>query len=318
MTDHHTEPLPADASRIALRREISKFTDTPEDKKKLDAAEVRLVKLGLGQEVAESFVAKLSHATLMSRVRRDRQQRVNAGYLDNHRFDPTGTYMPPEALVFTGTRSEIAHFMKTVVEIAEMRFAEESHHNYRMKDHVAFDIGHCDQFGDWDAPRELDALVSTAVDRERLMQIDGVSDVGVVLHDRDHPHTAYEFHRCVGEEAGWHSCLAIRKRPIADVSFQLEDHDPLAVEIFRHSSFLMSAQVAHVDEHAGLYHVLQAAEVMSSTHPGKVSRRMREKRDGAIKFLSTVLVEPGKSQQALVIPCSTGYIMRIRDTKRCP
>ncbi len=316
MTDRQTGHPPTSTPSPYFNGEVSLFVDSPEDNEKLAAEAARLrglVEFDLSAEAIDSLVAKLKQATLMSRTRRQRQQSVNANYLRNPKLKEAHVAPPPDATAFSGTEEEIANFMKQVAEVAEIRFAEETYHNsYRDRDHIAFDIGHLDQFGDWDAPSELDALVAAAVDQKRLSQIDGVNNVEVVVHDRDHPHIAYEFQRCVGEAEGWYSCLASRKRPIADVTFQLGDHDPVTVDIFRHSSFLMNA---HIADHDGLYNVLWAAEHVNSIDPGRVSQRMLEKREGAERFLSNMLVQEDRDKQAFVIPCSIGYIVRIRDPK---
>lgn len=316
MTDRQTDQRPIHMPPSRLDGEVSLFVDSLEDDEKLAAEAARLkglVELDLSPELIASFAAKLRQATLMSRTRRQIQQSVNANYLRNPKLNEVHILPPPDATAFFGTEDKIVYFMKQVAEVAKIRFAEETHHNfYRGRDHLAFDIGHVDQFGDWDAPSGLDALVAAAVDPKRLAQVNGVNNVAVVLHGRDHPLSAYEFQNCVGVEHGWYSCLAIRKRPIADITLQLDDRHPVTVDIFRHSSFLMSA---HTADHDGLYGVLWAAVHVDGVDPKQASRRMFEKREGAVKFLNDMLVRKDRAKQAFVIPCSIGYIARIRDPK---
>lgn len=270
-----------------------------------------LADLGVSREAAVSITMRLKALTLAARSRRQYEQQVNATYLRSLDAPHETNVAAHEVTSFQGGDAEIATFMRTVAQVAQARFADKQpREHYDKKHDIAFDIGHSDQFGDWALPADLDKLVQLAIDENLLEQLEGVSGVSVERHDRDHDGTRYAFGQTGESEHGWSSCTVIRKRPIADVTFSVDDASPVTIEIFRHSMFLMNVS----DDNTDLSQAVRMAADASSRPVDKRSDVEQQRLLEMVQLLKDILAdESARGAQTLVIPCSMGYIARVRE-----
>ncbi|TAH31958.1 hypothetical protein EYC58_04755 [Candidatus Saccharibacteria bacterium] len=228
-------------------------------------------------------------------MHRNTARQANAVFF---RIDSHEHFVDPNHAVFSATKDQIAHDLATFAEAVTTRFAM-SDRDYITKTDIAFDFGHTDQAGDWSAPAELDELIAYATDEAYLRQELKDDRIKVLPHSRDHEKISYKFWGVDLDSA----IMIIRKRPYADVTLVV-DGEPVCVQIFRKSWFLVSADETHPELRA----LIQNAE------PGK---QMTGAANVALaEHLSEVLADDHKDQQTSVLPCTMTYVARVVDAKR--
>lgn len=279
----------------------------------------------LSIDLAEQLRAELDFQTSVIAARRDADQRSNLVFMDNYEM-----FAENEALVRqTTSREEASTVIRGMIEnmppinaadatfegnpsdlvklarAAKERFAATSHDLFRGKDEIAFDFGYVDQHGDWNAPHELDGRVKQAISPDEFARECPGLLVSITPHDHDHPKIRYDFWRASSRPGDREAIVVIRKRPFADVTIDV-DGEPVCVEVFRKSWFLVSAAP---DDNEELNRHIGNAE-----HGRSVSHANSE----IAKYVHATLddsTDPGPSrhEQTLVLPCTMTYVAQVRN-----
>lgn len=264
----------------------------------LDLPEALLRHVGAGRlspERAKVLSEELEDRVHIISAHRNTARQANAGFFS---INPHEHFVDPNHAVFSATKDQIAHDLATFAEAVTARFAM-SDHDYITKTDIAFDFGHTDQAGDWAAPAELDKLIAYATDQAFLQQELHDERIEVVPHSREHEKISYKFW-AINREA---TSVIVRQRPYADIIFTVND-EPVCVQVFRKSWFLISADEANPD----------IQRLVKKAIPGK---DMTEEANFALsQYLNAILADADKDQQAVVFPCTMTYVARVIDDER--
>lgn len=254
---------------------------------------------------AHELESELTEQADTAAKHRDTNRRANFSFLRNagsERSHQVLTKLMLDDLSYSGSVEDAVHFVFIMDQLAQMRFAEPSHHVYDKINRIAFDFGHVDQEGDWDAPNDLDEVLERATDQASLLDanIDGAHMI-VRKHPRDHHKLAYSFRKSHHHLRDRHSMTVVRKRPTADIILSGKGRKTTKIEFFRQSSFVVSAPY---DGDARLF------EAIGRANPGEF---LSPSHEVISEFISETLVSPNKRDQSYVLPCSVAYIAQIRN-----
>lgn len=268
----------------------------------------RLIDLGaLDIVTAHELTRELSSQANAAEKHRDTNRRANHGYLSNR-----GANTPHRVLSklelgdlsYSGTAEDASLFVYYIDQLAQLRFAEQSHDVYRGNSRVSFDFTHVDQNGDWDAPNDLDEIVEGAIDPENLRYAN-MGDVNVLVrrHPRTHPRLSYSFSRAHEQFRDRHAVTVVRKRPYADIILSGTNREPTKIELFRKSWFVVSMPY---DGDVELFDAIGKA---------KHGQQLSSAHEMISEYVDSMLVDPNKRSQSYVLPCTVGYVAQVRDPR---